>query len=302
MGSSQGKLVEKKNHFETKKDNLNIPEELKMQIFTFLDVQSLCEISMVSKEFYKNSQDVFQIILLERYRIYSEKDSKNIFISLYKFKGTFSGIGTLNKNKFKENFEILMKFNRFHGKYFKGDLNWTIGNQKGTNLIQGELYRNHSKLNFKNAHSFEDDDDQGPFFSGDCFEVNLVKNILMIGSWGGQKNVHLSGAFILILDEFKSKFKSFPIELNTKWKGMKTNQHFKFKDSILQILGLENGLQINVTDEREEKNFKFKKESSKYVSTEDEHSFLIPFGDLIIISIFEKETELFSLGYFFLSK
>jgi hypothetical protein len=120
MGSNHSKLKNKTNHQMSQNVKLDIPEELKREIFTFLDLRSLCEASLVSKEFfeYSNQNRIYQHLLFKEYRLKWDQDAKIKFIDKYQFKGTFSGWGSQNPNpnRYIHPFGVTLTMSRFNGK------------------------------------------------------------------------------------------------------------------------------------------------------------------------------------------
>jgi hypothetical protein len=301
MGSNHSKLKNKSNHQMSQNINLDIPEDLKREIFTFLDLRSLCEASLVSKEFFKysNQNRIYQHLLFKEYRLKWDQDAKKKFINKYQFKGTFSGWGSQNPNpnRYIHPFGVTLTMSRFTGKNFKGDLNWTIDQNIGTVLIQGELNRKDSELKFTETHSFRED-----FLSaGANFDVKILKNNVMIGSWVNHKSETFRpyGAFLVISDEYKKKCAPNSIKLKSNWSGIlmvDLNTSMGFKNSSIQIVDFdETELLINLSNISE--NLKFKKISKrKYVKVGEENSFLFIYGEVILVSLFG---DVFSLGCFF---
>jgi hypothetical protein len=183
---------------------------------------------------------------------------------------------------------------------FKGDLNWTIDQNIGTVLIQGELNRKDSELKFLETHSFRED-----FLSaGANFVVKIVKNNVMIGGWVNHKSETFRpyGAFLVISDEYKKKCGPNSIKLKSNWSGIlmvDLNTSMGFKNSSIQIVDFdETELVINLSNISGSENLKFKKISKrKYVKVGEENSFLFIYGEVILVSLFG---DVFSLGCFFI--
>jgi hypothetical protein len=304
MGSNQSKQKNKVLKTDTN-INLDIPMEIKMEIFTFLDLPSLCKASLVCKEFFEfsNQNRIYQNLLWKDYRIKFDQNAKTKYINKYQFKGTFSGWGSQNPNpnRYINPFGVTLTMSRFNGKNFKGDLNWTIDQNIGTVLIQGELDRKYSELKFTETHSFRED-----FLSaGANFSVRILKNNAMIGNWINHKSDTFKpyGAFLVLSDEYKKNCAPNSIKINSNWSGIimvDLNSSMGFRGSFIKIENFEETeLVIKLTTFAvEPETLKFKKVSKrKFVKVGEENSFLYIYDEVILVALFG---DVFSLGCFFI--